>query len=196
MLNDTPYLTTFYNMLFHPMQSFRALGQGGNISNRLMFQALLTVIFVSGIGPVIHFVGEGGVLSRLLYEVPVQAVAGVFVWIIAASVISLIAYAFTGHGKIRVLLALSAFATLPWILMGPASLFQASAGIVGAFMGAVADLLIWLWTVVLFGLAIANTYKLSAERTVIVLLMPFTMSLIFVSWLAGFAVNIRRFWPE
>ena len=188
------YLSTFYNMLFHPVTAFRTLRED-TPSNRMLVYALITVVLISGLGPLIYFVGHGGAINRLFYEVPIQALFGLILWMASSIIISLLAFAFTGEPRIRLLLTLTAFATLPWIFEGPATLLQASAGTLGTVLGGIGSLAVWLWSVVLFGFAVGCTYRLSAERTVIILFAPFMMGLIFISWFTGFVINIMRIWP-
>lgn len=189
------YLATFYNMLFHPVAAFRTLEQEETPGTRVLVYGLITVVLISAIGPIIYFVAQGGTINQLFYQVPIQALFGLILWIASSVIISLLAFVFTGQPRMRLLLTLTAFATLPWIFEAPATLLQASAGTAGMVLGGIGNLAVWLWSVVLFGFAVACTYKLSAERTVILLFAPFMMMLVFVSWFAGFVVNLMRIWP-
>ncbi len=191
------YLDVFYNVLFHPGRAFEALSDDDTrvTKNKLLLQAAVTVMFISVVSPLVGLIYEGGDLFPLVIQVPLQALCGALIWLIVGGVIGLLAYAFTGKARLQTLLILTAFATLPWLFLGPAILLRISLGTLGEYVHAGISLLLWLWTVVLFALAIMKTYRLSGEQVMIILIIPVVLSGIAVAWAAGFVFNILRLIP-
>lgn len=189
------WLELFYATLFHPLHTFRAIAAEAEPGNRLLFYSLLSVVLVSVTAPMVHTANAGSNPSGLVTAMPFGAVVGVLVWLFMALVISLMAYAFTGETRVRTFLVLSGLATLPWIFMAPISLFKIGIGVTGLVLCALLGLVVWLWTIVLFGLAIMATYKMTAERVLIVLAMPFAMILVFAGWIVSIVRNIAHLTP-
>lgn len=186
------FLDTLYSTLFHPISTFRALGETTPMHNRALFYALFTVIFVSAIAPLVKMANTGGQPADLVFAIPVSMISGVIIWAFMGLVTGLLAYAFTGQARTRTFLALSGLAVLPWILMGPVSILKFGIGPIGAGLCIFGALLIWLWSVLLFGLALMNAYRMTIERALILLATPFVAQLILLGWTMGFAGNIRQ----
>jgi len=189
------YLTTFYATLFYPVQAFRRIVADPEPGNRLLFHALMSVLLVSTTAPMAHMVMSGGRPSDLVMTIPFSAIVGVLAWGLMAMIVGLLSYAFTGKARIRSFLILSGLAALPWLLMGPVGLLKIGLGAVGLVLCAMLGMLVWLWTTLLFAFAIMTTYDMSAERVMIVLVMPFVMLLVCLGWLVGFIDNIRHLAP-
>jgi hypothetical protein len=195
-INDQPtYLDRVYDTLFHPITAFQKMDSDSN-SNQLLFEGLLTIIGVSAIAPILHLITHGGDFGSLAYEIPIQAVMGIVMWLFIAFLFSMIAYAFTERSNFRKLLILSAYATLPWLFLAPLTLVKTALGVTGDVIHTLIGLVIWIWTVLLFALALMKTYQLSADRVIIILLVPILMSLVATAWVSGFIVNIMRLLPE
>ncbi|HEY9747008.1 MAG TPA: Yip1 family protein [Oculatellaceae cyanobacterium] len=190
------YLDLLYAVLFHPVRTFKELTGETEPDNRLLLYALFSVILVSAIAPVIRFINVGGQPVNLLLFMPLSALIGSLVWLLSGLVVAMLSYAFTEQTRFRTILTLSGFATLPWVFMGPISLLKVGLGAVGVVLCALFGLSVWLWSVLLFALAIAVTYAMTAERVLIVLVMPFVMTLIFIGWIFGFFGNISNLVPH
>lgn len=190
------FLDLFYDGLFHPIGMYRCLAEEAAPGNRILFYALMIILLVSAIAPVLSFNLAGGELGRLVSAIPIRTFLGAVLWVMMAGIISLVAYAFTGVSRFRTFLTLSAFSTLPWIIVGPLSLFKTGFGDVGVFIWVLAGFVVWLWSVFLFALAIGVTYRLTIERVLIVLLMPFALGMVSLSWIFGFAINIQQLMPK
>jgi hypothetical protein len=190
------FLQVFYGILFHPVQEFeRIRDEAAGEKNLLLLYGILFVLVMSGLSPLLRYMGgssSAGDLLGLMFQVPLQAVAGLVMWGVMGSVISLLAYAFSGNSRFQNFLILSAFATVPWLLMVPLALIKQSLGLPGVFLGTTAGMVVWLWTVLLFALAVGVTYQLSLERVLIVLVMPFLMVGLSFLWLLGFFLNLFR----
>ncbi|MCE3235455.1 MAG: hypothetical protein K0Q50_1635 [Vampirovibrio sp.] len=191
----TNYLELFYATLFQPVQTFKVIAEEAPANNRLLVFSLISVILISSIAPLVHLATLGGQPAMLVLTLPLSAVSGIIVWGFMGLLIALLAYAFTGQARIRTFLTLSGLATLPWVLMGPVSLLKIGLGGIGVALCIIGALLIWMWTVLLFALAITETYRMTVERVLIVLAAPFAMFLVLVSWIAGFVENVRQMAP-
>lgn len=189
------YLALFYDTLFNPVNTFKIIAAEPHPAGFLVFYAIMSVILVSAIAPVIQMVNMGGGPATLIFTMPISVLGGLLIWGISGLILALAAYAFTGNPRVRTFLTLSGLATLPWIMLGPISLMKVSLGNVGVAICILLALLVWLWTVLLFALALTQTYRMSADRVLIVLAAPFTMMLIFIGWIAGFVDNIRLLMP-
>jgi len=188
---QSSYLYLFYMSLFHPLQTFKVIGRSRLPGGRLVSLAALSVLLISILAPLIDMSVQGGNPTNLVWSLPWSAVLGVAVWGAAGLLISLLGYAFTGKTRISQFLTLSGLATLPWIFMGPVSMLKVGLGPLGALLFVILGLLIWLWSVLLFALALAETYEMSPDRVLVVLAAPFAMSLVLLSWLLGFIDNVR-----
>lgn len=191
----THFLDIFYNILFHPVTEFRLIAREPRPKNRWLFYGLSMVLLVSALAPIIDFMGHGGNPAELAIQIPVHIIAGLVFWLVMGLIVSSLAYTFTGASSLKAFLTLSAYATTPWIFLLPLSLFKSSLGLAGAFMGIFGGLLVWFWSVVLFGMAVGITYRLSTEKILIVVLMPFIMTTVFFFWIAGFFSNIIQLFP-
>lgn len=186
------FLDSLYNTLFHPIATFQALGEPTSAPGKTLFYALFTVIFVSAIAPLVKMANTGGQPGDLALAIPLSTVAGVIIWAFTGLLISLLAYAFTGQTRIRTFLTLSGLAVIPWILMGPVSVLKFGMGSLGSGISILGTLLIWLWSVLLFGLALMNTYRMTVERMLIILATPFAAQCVLLGWVMGFIGNIRQ----
>jgi hypothetical protein len=186
------FLDILYDTLFHPIITFRALDETEATNPQFLFYALAAIITVSALAPLIQLANTGGDLGGLPLGIPVSTLIGVAVWGFMGLATGLWAYAFTGHARIRTFLTLSGLATLPWILMGPVSVLKFGLGPMGAAIAVLGALLIWLWSVLLFGLALMITYRMTIERALIILATPFTTQLILLAWIFGFFGNVRQ----
>lgn len=189
-------LDSFYNVLFHPVQEFRRISEDTPTDSRWLVVSLMFVLLVSAFGPIVLFAdGKDHDLMGLIYKIPMSAVSGLLLWVLMAGIIALLAYVFMGSSRFKTFLTLSGYATLPWVFLGPVVLLKTGLGGFGTFIGVVAGLSIWLWSVVLFALALGHTYRLTADRVIVLLAMPFVMGLLCLSWFIGFAVNIQHLFP-
>ena len=189
---QTSYLTLFYGTLFHPLQTFKSISQSSQPGSRLLFFAIMSVVLVSTLAPLIHMASQGGHPSSLVWTMPLSAVSGTIIWGFMGLLIGLLAYAFIGQSRVGQFLTLSGLATLPWVLMGPITMLKVGLGSFGVIIFVLLALGVWLWSVLLFALALAETYGMTPERVLIILAAPFAMSLVLLGWMFGFIDNIRQ----
>jgi hypothetical protein len=191
----TNFLDVIYGSLFQPLSTFQRIAQPEKADNTHVFYALLVVLLISSSTPLVRMMNIGGDPSDLTLGIPTSALLGALAWSAIALTIGLLAYAFTGKTRIQTFLTLSGLATLPWLLLGPISLFKLGLGSVGFVLATTLSLGVWLWAVILFAIAIMVTYQMSVDRVLIILIMPWAMSLVFFAWIAGFASNISQLAP-
>lgn len=190
------FMDQFYNALFYPVSTFKTIGSLEKPGNGLLFQALMAVVLVSGIAPIVQLINVGGQPGDLVFAIPTGVIIGVAAWGFMGLVIALASYAFTGESRIKTFLTLSGFATLPWLLMGSTSLFKIGLGPFGVALSVIGALLIWLWSVLLFALALMVTYRMTLERVMLVLAAPFVTMIILLAWIIGFIDNVRQLVPH
>ncbi len=193
--NSTNFLDVVYQTLFQPAPLFRDVAESESGKNALFLYGLLVVAFVSAIVPVIDFTYIGGNPYFLFLTIPVQAMLGVMIWLVTGVIISMLSYVFTGESRLKTFLILSGLAMLPWILIGPAALLK-PLGAPGALLSILSILGIWLWSILLFAMAVMATFRLTLEKGMLVLMTPFLMLFIFGVWTAGFFLNLARLLPN
>ena len=129
-------------------------------------------------------------INSLIYQIPLQIILGVGHWLFLASMIAATAYIFSNNSQLKLFLTLTAFSFFPWVFIGPITFLQVnSSGFIGIFCG-LTTIIVWLWTILLFALATSTCYRLTLEKTLLLMAVPFFMTLVFISWTSGFITNI------
>ncbi|MBK8189439.1 MAG: YIP1 family protein [Vampirovibrionales bacterium] len=188
--SNAPLLDAFYNGLFHPVREYRRISE--RPTNALLLEGGAFILLTSAMAPVVGALWEGGNPRALLWEVPLNTVIGALIWLAMGGILSMLAYAFTGESRLRAFLILSALSTLPWWLMGPLVLLKNGLGAVGDSVGVLAGLFIWLWSALLFCLAVGVAFRLSLERTLVVLAAPFAFAGVALCWALGFISRLSQ----
>lgn len=195
------YLDRFYNTLFHPLQTFSRIAspETDGEKNHYLLEGVLTVILISAMAPILHYALNGasdGSMTRLLFSIPLYTVIGILTWASIAFILGMMAYAYTGVLQLRTFLILSAYATLPWLFMCPLTLIKLSLGLSGELATIIIGLMIWLWSVLLFALALKKSYALSGDQVIIILLLPMILSFVSFAWTIGFFMNLIQLMPS
>ncbi len=178
--NTEDFWELFYRSLFHPFQEFRRVAGYPAISNRLISYAILVVALISSLAPVLGF--QGGSLFGLLLSVPTSIFLGLLTWLVSGMLIAGLGYAFTGRSRLKTFLVLSAFALLPWLLMAPLAQLK-TAGAVGLALGTLCSAAVCLWNLLLYALAIAETFRLTLGRLLFLMFLPVVIFVTFTAWL-------------
>jgi hypothetical protein len=190
------FLDLTYDVLFHPIRAFRTVADETPPRNRWLGYALIILVFVSGSGPILSSIGKANSFGGLVFSIPMLSLWGLFIWFFMALVMAMLGYIFRGQTSMKTFLTLSALATLPWIFLGPIILLKHTAGILGSIVGAFGVLVIWLWTVVLFAMAVSITYRLTVDRLILFLILPLMMGLVYCAWFVGFIANLILMYPS
>jgi hypothetical protein len=175
-----------YGTLFQPLKTFRGIAAAPHPGNRPLFYALVSVLLISGLAPVVQMAQIGGNPADLILSIPISAFGGLLAWLGMAVLAALAAYAFTGKARLRTFLLLSGLALLPGLLLGPVNLLGTGPEPVALLLRALPTLLVWLWSSLLFALAVMATYEMTIDRVFIVLCLPVFVLLAGVGGLIGF----------
>ncbi|MGD9581591.1 MAG: YIP1 family protein [Vampirovibrionia bacterium] len=181
-------LSNIYGALFSPIETFKSIAENDKPQ---VFEAFVILVLVS-VTASINFSSTQSIWF-LVFSILTYVVGAVISWVFIAAIIDAISMIFTKTSKFDTLLTLTSFSIIPWLLIGPVSLFKLPGlegiGILGVLISIILGIIIWFWTAILFLMAVSYTYKLSAGRVIILALMPFVASIIAISWLSGFITN-------
>ncbi len=171
------FLENFYGTLFSPGETFERLKADPPIVTALVIVALISMLNM--------FLHADIVTPFMAFGLVSAAFVGIIKWAFFAFFIEITASVFSRGGRLEVLLALSAFALLPWVLLGPVSLFK-TGGTLAALLGVLIGFGVWIWTTVLTLFAVMKAYELSSERLLLLIFVPLFGFIIFFDWVVGF----------
>lgn len=175
----------FYATVFEPSGAFEQLK-----ANPRLGQAIGVVAIVSSLNTLLNF-SPDGVLSvfLLVFSVLAAAIGGLISWVFFAGFVNLLAVIFREKGNFEEFICLSAFALLPWVFLAPIELLKSGGTVLQAF-GGLLGLAVWLWTVLLMGLAVAKSYNLPYPKAFLLLAVPLIAGVIGFSWMVGFFTTL------
>lgn len=183
------FLDVFYNTLFHPVQLYRAIGhEEVEGKDRLVFYGVIIVALASS-GAAVAMPAASSV-TWLLFQVIMAALCGLMVWLFTAMTFATAAYVFGNRGQPQVFLILSAFATLPCLFLPVIMQFKEPLGSVGNVLGFFGSLVVWIWSLGLFLMAIKFAYRMTVTRVMLALLLPVTMTLLGLVWTSNVLYNL------
>jgi flagellar biosynthesis protein FliQ len=178
------FLNNIFGALFSPVQTFEEIQKQDSPP---VFEGFITVVLVSIIGAIMQFDSKS--LFFLGTTVITYVIVALISWIFVASIIDAVASIFCQQQKYDQLLVMTALALVPWVLMAPINLFK-SIGFIGSLIAIPIEIAIWIWTALLFLLAVAKVYQLSGGKVIVLSIMPFLASIVALSWMTGFVSNI------
>lgn len=182
------FLETFYGILFAPVETFSGVSETTGFKSASFFGGLFIVIIISGFAALY---GPGNsLLGWLPFKIAVSALSGVIFWLVCGCIFALAAYVFGMKGRPQTLLTLTAYATLPWVFIPVLILFKSSLGTFGGVIESFGVLGLWIWSMVLFLMALRFTYHLSLDRVLLAAALPFLMMFIGLAWVSGFFLNL------
>jgi hypothetical protein len=184
------FLNIVYNILFHPTQEFRVVAIGPVPKDLLLVYSILFVLFISGMG----IIYSPMVISTdgLAFKILISALTGLLFWLFSGAVFSITAFVFGRRGRPLTLLILTGYATLPWLFLPVMMQFKAF-GAIGNTIAIFGSLGLWLWSTILYLMAIKYTYELSLERILLAASLPILMAFLGLSWVGGFFFNLAQF---
>jgi hypothetical protein len=172
------FLDLLFGTLFQPLKTFRQ-ASGPQTSRGVMLCAIYSVVLVSIVAAVTQIMISQGSSIQLSYLLPLKIFLGLLGWLWTALTVALAAQAFTGKMQLKTFLRLSGLAFLPGLLLAPVTLLAQGAMVGGgewgnsaALLYSLPALLVWLWSSLLFTLALAVTYQMDGERVFLFLLVP------------------------
>lgn len=186
------FLDIFYNILFHPAQEFKVVAIGPVPKDLLLAYSAIIVIVVSAIG-VVYTPMASATTEGITFHMLLAGFSGIVFWVVSGSIFALTSYIFCQRGRPMTLLILTGYATLPWLFLPVTMLFKDVLGSIGNTIAIMGALGLWLWTTVLYLMALKYTYSLSLERVFLAASLPLLMSFLGVSWVGGFFFNLIQF---
>jgi hypothetical protein len=185
------FLDVAYGVLFSPGRLFVSVKtEGTEHRNRLLSHGLLMVVIISLLGAVYS------PFTKTLDDILPQGLWGIFSgivwWLFTAVLFAVASYSLGGTGRLQTTLTLTAFAMWPWVLLPVLMLFQESASIWGSFVAVAGQLVLWVWSGLLFLLAIKMTYTLNWPRVLLLMGVPLLMGWLALGWFTGFVSLMLR----
>lgn len=180
------YFKNIYRFLFEPNEIFEELKDSPNIA-----QALCTLIWVNIFLFSLKYVFTGNMLNIILYFFTLLFyLTGVLIsWYILGLFFEYIAKIFDQSGKLKILLYLSSFSVIPWILLAPLELLK-NVGDIGYFFGVIFELIIYLWTIFLYCKSLQTAYNLKFSRSLMLIFLPFLGMFFAFCWTIGFFTKL------
>jgi len=170
------FLDLVYGTLFHPIKTFRQLS-APNGHQGVLISAIICVALTCIVDTVVEQILSKGPVTPLSYLIPLKIIVGMIKWLWMAGMLAVAAHVFSGRALYEPFLQLSGLAFLPELLLSPVVLIVQSlqygswATFATIFLGLVAFLL-WIWSSLLFVLALVETYSMSVGRAFLCLLLP------------------------
>lgn len=177
-------LENAYGSIFHPTSTFEKMSE---IEKPPVLQAFIILVLISIIEAITSFSGTNIIAFGLITFAYIFI--AVISWFFVGAILDFFYSTFSRSHRLDHILTVTAFSLLPWLLIAPIDLYK-HAGIMGIAVAIVLSLLVWVWTVVLFVLALTKVLQISIGRTILLLLMPFLGTIIALSWLSGFISNL------
>lgn len=180
------YLENLYKVLFEPNTVFDTLKDDTPMS-----VAVFTVIWTNAFlfftknTAASGFGGEFAYFMKLIFTI----FCVLLFWFSAALFFEFTAKAFGKSGQIRTLLTLSAYSCLPYIFMAPFELMKKFSE-TGYFWGTKFEILLFVWVIFLYSLALKKTYDLKKSSSVVLIFLPLIAFGFSFMWLIGSAFNL------
>lgn len=185
---SSTFFESMYGTLFSPLETFDKIKLE---QEKPVFEAFAVLVIVSIIGCIYGY--EGSSVIGLGFTIVSCVIAAVISWVVFAGILDSLVTLLTQKRSYDTFLVLSAYSLLPWIFMGPASLFKTAGvegfGVIGFLIGIILCLLIWLWTTTLFVIAVSKAYDISLGKVLALVVMPFLGTIIVFIWSVGFISN-------
>lgn len=180
------YFKDIYQVLFDPDNAFNRLKALPCSS-----QAAFTIIWVNIISYSLRYIFTSNFLNIITYFFTLifYLLGVLFSWLIAGIFFEYIAKVFDKSGKLKILLYLSSFAVIPWILIPPLELMK-NTGDIGYFFSVILELLVYFWTIFLYTKALQYTYDLKFSRSIMLIFLPFAGMFFAFFWTIGFFTKI------
>jgi len=192
------YLLT--STLLSPLQLFRAIAvsiQQGGSSTPFLVGSLILFVLVIAASPIIQTIWHGGEPDGLIWQIPLKVIWAMGLWGMVNSTLLLIPVLTQRPHPVpwRVLLSLTALSTVPYLLMGPIALLKQHLGGLGVVIGLFGGLMIWAWMGILYLMALSVSFQLRAMQTLLLVSLPFSLSLVALVWSGRFIAHMIELVP-
>ena len=171
----------FYNILFHPVKTFR------EFPCEKPYKLPLLLVFLSSIFLLLLSEDSFGFMTLLSFMF--KAINLVIYWLFFAFFVDLMARMFNIQGNYAKLLTLTAFSFVPWIFLAPLKLLK-NAGYHSSDVAVTLILCVWIWTIALQVLAISETYNIPRKNAIMIILIPFLGCILYFIWAVDFFVKL------
>lgn len=180
------YTENLYKVLFEPKTAFDGLKEDTPMS-----VAVMTVIWTNVFLYVTKHLISGGFGGEFTYLLKLIFTVGcvMFFWFVTALFFEFTAKAFGKSGQIRTLLTLSAYSFLPYIFIAPCELIKKFSQ-TGYFWGTKIEILLFVWVIFLYALALKKTYDLKKSSHFVLIFLPMAAFVFSLMWLIGSAFNL------
>ena len=155
-ITSEEFFQNIYNVIFSPKEFFENDNQ--NISTRL---SIGIIAIMSVLNKTAYVIASDSLIGfTYIFTLMGSIISAVIMWFITALIFEYIAKIFDKGGHLQKFLYLSAFACIPSVLFAPLHLLKHLGGF-GYVLSVILSLALYLWMIVLYILAIKNTYKIS-----------------------------------
>ena len=189
-MHSPNFFESVYSAFFEPFEFYHSLSASWPKNSIHLLYATLIVSLISGLGVFlleptsVEMITGWSVLSVLM-----TSTFGLLIWLLTAVIFASLAYGFRSHGRLGVLLVLTGYAMLPWVLIAPLAMLRYSISLGGGFLGIAlffaGFVALWIWTTILFLGAIQKTYSLSFDRVLLVSTVPLMITALSIVWVLG-----------
>lgn len=185
-ITSKEYFENIYEVIFTPLDFFKR--KDLTVSIR---QAAGTIVWVSLFTILGKEIGSGEIFNNvyisflLIFKIILILVA----WALTGLFLEYIAKIFSRDCGLNNILFNTSFAMVPYIFFAPLDILKHS-GDTGYTIGAIAEMFLYLWIIVLYALAIKKSYDISIARSFMMILLPFIGTFFAISWAIGFITKM------
>ncbi len=177
---------SFFNILFNPVETFK------NFESEKPYKLPLIIVITASFFLSLLFLSQTELSTLSIFSFIYKGFWLVIYWLFFCFFIDLMARIFMRQGYFAKLLTLTSLSFVPWIFLAPLKLLKNA----GAFASTIALILIfgvWIWTFALQILAISETYSIHRKNAIIIFLIPFLGSILYLIWLVDFFNKLAQF---
>lgn len=179
------FFENIYQVIFEPKNFFEK--EDRIISIRL---ALSTIIFITIFAQLSKAILNSEITNWFFIFSLIGSIIGtILIWFLSALFFEYIAKIFNNDGKIQQLLCLFAYAQVPIIFFAPLNIIK-NIGNFGYILSTNIEVILYFWIIILYALALKNTYKLTYARAFMLIFLPFISSFFALYWLICFFSKI------
>lgn len=180
------YFENIYEVLFNPLDFFKR--DDLTVSIR---QAAGTVIWVSLFTIIGGTLSNGTIFNNIFatFYITGKIILILTAWALTGLFLEYIAKIFSKDCGLNKVLFFTSFAMVPYIFFAPLDVLKKS-GDTGYTIGAIAEMFLYLWIIVLYANAIKKSYDISIARSFMMILLPFIGTFFAISWAIGFITKM------
>lgn len=180
------YFENIYEILFSPFDFFKR--DNLTISIR---QAAGTVLWVSLFTIIGQAIADKSIFNNMFFVLMLvfKLSCVLIAWTLTGIFLEYIAKIFSRECGLNTVLFYTSFALVPYIFFAPLDVIK-KAGDFGYTVGAIAQMFLYLWIIVLYAYAIKKSYNISIARSFMMILLPFIGTFFAISWAIGFFIKM------